>query len=68
MDLLGHCKNIRHGHQIYAFTKFAKIAAIPNKHTITLVDVVFAKWICKYGCPSTILTDMGKEIIKKLSV
>ena len=43
----------------------AKIVAILNKEAITVA--VFTKWICRYGCPAIIHTDMGNEFINKIS-
>ena len=52
MDLLGPCKILDAGYKYVltmtnAFTKYAKIAAIPNKEAVTVADAVFAKWICR---------------------
>jgi hypothetical protein len=49
-----------------AFTKHAEIFEIPNKEAETGADIVFSKWICRYGCPSIIHTDGGKELSTKL--
>jgi hypothetical protein len=49
------------------FTNYAKICAIPNKEAETLADMVFTKWICRYGFPSIIHTDGGKEFINKIA-
>ena len=50
-----------------AFTKYAEIVAIPNKEAVTVADAIFTKWICRYGCPAIIHTDMGKEFINKIT-
>ncbi len=44
------------------FTKNAKICEIPNKKAETTADMVFTKWICRYGCPAIIYTG-GRKII-----
>ena len=37
------------------------------KEAVTVANEAFIKWICKYGCPAIIHTDMGKEFINKIS-
>jgi hypothetical protein len=59
MDLFGPCKTSDKG----------------NKYVLTLTDaftkypasVVFTKWVCRYGCPSIIHTDGGKEFLNKVA-
>jgi hypothetical protein len=50
-----------------AFTKYAEVVAIPNKEAPTVAAQFFDKWICRYGVPSQIHTDGGKEFVNKLS-
>jgi transposase InsO family protein len=50
-----------------AITKYSEIVAIPNKEAETVADAVLTKWICRYGCPSIIHTDGGKEFINKIA-
>jgi hypothetical protein len=44
-----------------------KIVAMPNKEVETVADMVFSKWICRYGCTSIIHTDGGKEFVNKFA-
>ena len=72
MDLFGPCKTSDAGNKYVltmtdAFTKYAEIVAIPNKEAVTVADAIFTKWICRYGCPAIIHTDMGKEFINKIT-
>jgi hypothetical protein len=72
MDLFGPCKTSDMGNKYIltitdAFTKYSEIVAIPNKEAETVADAVFTKWICRYGCPSIIHTDGGKEFINKIA-
>jgi hypothetical protein len=72
MDLFGPCKMSDMGNKYIltitnAFTKYSEIVAIPNKEAETVADAVFAKWICRYGCPSIIHTDGGKEFLNKIA-
>ena len=50
-----------------AFSKYAEVVAIPNKEAETVAMEFFEKWICRYGVPSQIHTDGGKEFVNKLS-
>ncbi len=72
MDLFGPCKTSDMGNKYIltitdAFTKYSEIVAIPNKEAETVADAVFTKWICRYGCPSIVHTDGGKEFINKIA-
>ena len=72
MDLVRPCKTSYAGNKHVltmtdAFKKYAEIVAIPDKEAITVADTIFAKWICRYGCPAIIHTDMGKEFINKMT-
>ena len=72
MDLFGPCKTSDAGNKYVltmtdAFTKYAEIVAIPYKEAVTVADAIFTKWICRYGCPAIIHTDMGKEFINKIT-
>ena len=49
-----------------AFSKYAEVVAIPNKEAPTVATEFFEKWICRYGVPSVIHTDGGKEFVNKL--
>jgi hypothetical protein len=65
MDLFRPCKTSDMGSKYIltitdAFTKYAKFFVIPNKEAETVVEMVFMKWICRYGCPSIIHTDGDK--------
>ena len=72
MDLFGPCKTSDAGNKYVltmtdAFTKYAEIMAITNKEAITVADAIFTKWICRYGSPAIIHTDMEKEFINKIT-
>jgi DNA-directed RNA polymerase subunit N (RpoN/RPB10) len=45
------------------FTKYAT----PNNEAETIADMLFKKWIRRYGCRTTIHTDGGKEFINKIA-
>ncbi len=50
-----------------AFTNYAEMVAIPNKGAVTVANMVFTKWICRYGCPTIIRTNGGKQFINKIA-
>jgi hypothetical protein len=49
-----------------AFSKYAVIRAIPDKQAETVANCFFDSYICKFSCPSRIVTDGGKEFINRL--
>ena len=48
------------------FSKFVGASTIPNKEAITVANAVVDNWITKYGCPSRIHTDQGREFVNKI--
>ena len=44
-----------------AFSKFTRVAAIPNKTATTVTKAIFNNWICLFGPMTYLLTDNGKE-------
>ena len=50
-----------------AFTKYIKLAALPNKEAATVAEAIFDKWICRFGTPIDLVTDQGTEFCTKLS-
>ena len=50
-----------------AFTKYAEVIAIPDKHAETVANELMINWICRYGTPIQIHSDNGKEFVNKLS-
>ena len=54
-----------------AFTKYAVLAAIPDKEANTVAKAFFEKYICSFSVPTTVISDQGKEfcnqIFKELS-
>ena len=40
--------------------------AIPDKHSQTVADVVYGRWITKYGCPLQLHSDQGGEFTSDL--
>ena len=70
MNLIGPCKTSDAGNKYvltikFALTKYGEKVAITKKEAITMADAIFTKWICHFGCPAIIHTDMEKEFIKK---
>jgi hypothetical protein len=50
-----------------AFSKYTEVIAIPNKEATTVANAIFTHWICRFGCPTIIHSDNGKEFINKLT-
>jgi len=49
-----------------AATKWAEITMVPNKEAGTIANAILLRWICRYGIPSQIFTDGGKEFCNKI--
>ncbi|XP_075168511.1 uncharacterized protein LOC142240690 [Haematobia irritans] len=43
------------------FSKWPEVYAIPNQEAKTIVDVVDKNWICRYGVPTEIHSDQGRN-------
>ena len=50
-----------------AFTKYAVVTAIANKDAEMVADAIYRDWFAKFGIPTQIHTDRGKEFVNKLS-
>ena len=50
-----------------ACTKYVEAVPISNKLAETVAQHVFDHWICRFGCPTEILTDGGSEFANKVS-
>ena len=49
-----------------AFSKLVELVVIPNKEAGTVACAILNRWICRYGVPLEIVTDMGLEFKNKL--
>jgi hypothetical protein len=72
IDLFGPLKTSSQGNKMIlcitdAFTKYAEVIAIPDKHAETVANELMIHWICRYGTPIQIHSDNGKEFVNKLS-
>ena len=69
-DLFGPLKTISSKAHILcitdAHTKFVELVVVPNKEAHTVGSAIFNSWICRYGIPTQILTDGGKEFCNKV--
>ena len=50
-----------------AFTKYVELVGIPDKEAKTVTSAILNRWICRFGLPIEILSDMGGEFKNKLS-
>ena len=72
VDLFGPLKTSDSGKKFIlvmtdAFSKYAEVAAVPNKEATTVGQAIFNRWICRFGCPLEIVSDGGKEFVNNLS-
>ena len=49
-----------------AFSKYAELAAIPDKRADTVARAIFERWICRFSVPRMIITDNGKEFANQI--
>ncbi len=49
-----------------AFSKFAELIAIPDKHAETVAEALFSRWLCRHGLPLEIVSDQGKEFCNEV--
>ena len=46
-----------------AFTKYTKLVPLLNKEASTVARAFFERWICRFGVPTVIISDRGKEFL-----
>ena len=44
-----------------AFSKWVEVEAIPDKGAQTVAELVYAKWVCRFGAMRKLVSDGGKE-------
>jgi hypothetical protein len=49
-----------------AFTKYVKLAAIPNKTEDQVSKVLFERWFCRFSAPTRMISDQEKEFCNEL--
>ena len=49
-----------------AFTKYAILAAIPDKEATTVAKTFFEHYICTFSVPTVVISDQGKEFSNKI--
>ena len=72
VDLFGPLKTSSSGKKYIlvmtdAFTKYVELVAVPDKEAKTVTSAILHKWICRFGLPMEIFSDMGGEFKNKLS-
>ncbi len=65
-DLYGPLKSSSGGNKYVltitdAFSKYADVSAITSKDAPVVAAAIFDRWISRFSCPKTILTDRGTE-------
>jgi len=48
------------------FTRWVELAPIPNMEATTVAKAFFETWLCRYGAPSTIVSDQGTQFESSL--
>lgn len=43
------------------FSKWPEVYAIPNQEAVTIAEVLFQNWICRYGIPLELHSDQGRN-------
>ena len=70
-DLFGPLKTISSKAHVLcitdAHTKFVELVVVPNKEAETVGKAIFNAWVCRYGIPTQILTDGGKNSATRCS-
>ena len=46
-----------------AFTKYTELVPLLNKEASTVARAFFERWICRFGVPTVIISDRGKEYL-----
>ncbi len=48
------------------FSKYTEAYAIPDMTAQTVADKIVTEWICRYGCPTVIHSDQGRQFESEL--
>jgi len=49
------------------FTKWAEAFPIPNQKAQTIARILVEEYICRYGCPERLLSDLGTNFMSNLA-
>ena len=49
-----------------AFTKYTELVPLHNKEAATVARAFFERWICRFGVPTAIVSDRGKEFLNEI--
>lgn len=71
LDVVGPLPiSISHSEYILTFqddlTKFSGAIAVPDQEAETIAELFVTEIICRFGAPSVILTDQGKNLLAKV--
>src|SRR5215831_16563781 len=66
VDLTGPHPTSRHGHRyiltmIDHFMKWVEAIPIKDKEAATVAEAIFTHWVCRFGAPQALLSDLGTE-------
>ena len=65
-DIVGPLPTSRHGYRycitiMDRFTRWPEAIPVSDISADTVSSVIYKEWICRYGCPSRITTDQGRQ-------
>ena len=71
LDFLGPLKKTSNGHQyillvVDSFSKWCEAFPLKTMHASEVARILYNEIICRYGAPSSILTDRGADFVSKL--
>ena len=71
MDICGPFEKTKNGNVFVmtmqcCFSKYMVMVPIPDQTAQTVAKYLIKRFICIYGCPEIILTDLGKNFVSKL--
>ena len=49
-----------------AFSRFAELIALPDKHAENLANALYTRCLCRHGLPFEIGSDQGKEFCNEV--
>jgi len=47
------------------FTKYTELVALPDKSAESCARALFERWICRFGVPSVLVSDRGREFLNE---
>ena len=69
--LVGHVNDVGEGHRyvlvmVDCFSRWTEACPLPDKTAISVTDAFFSNIVCRFGMPSVIHSDQGREFENKV--